>query len=262
MGQPPKDRRKLLIIDDEAGLRSLMRFDFTGRGYGITLAASGEEAIAKARAERFDLAFCDIRMPGIDGLETLRQLKRLQPDLQVVMVTGFPSLETAAQALSSGAADYMAKPYNLDHLAYVFDQVMATRQAAAKAPSGALSDFPAPFSAKARQSVCMAQDLRMELGILEERGLAWSAPRKEVLARVLGRARSLARLCEEASCGAPSPAKTRQAVETAEAIGMEVGALRESGTAPDPFEEKIFERAVVKARCLAKFFRDLSGYSI
>jgi CheY-like chemotaxis protein len=121
----PPQERKLLIVDDEPNLRKLIMFDFSGRGYRVVPAADGEEAVRKARAERFDLVLCDIRMPGTDGLETLRRLKRLQPDLRVVMVTGYPSSETKAEAFQSGASAYLVKPYDLEHLASVLARVMA-----------------------------------------------------------------------------------------------------------------------------------------
>lgn len=83
-----------------------------GEGYEVASAASGEAAIELARTRPFDLALCDIMMPGIDGLDTLRALKSLRPRTEVVMVTGYATLESAVEAMKLGAYDYMTKPFN------------------------------------------------------------------------------------------------------------------------------------------------------
>src|ERR1041384_4488893 len=85
----------VLVIDDESGLRDMLAYALPELGFSVAAAASGEEALKLARARDFDLAVCDLMMPGLSGVETLRQLKVLRPATEVVMATGFATLETA-----------------------------------------------------------------------------------------------------------------------------------------------------------------------
>jgi CheY-like chemotaxis protein len=259
MEQTPKDRRKLLIIDDELGLRHLMMFDFNSRGYRTETAATGLLALQMAQTERFDLALCDFRMPGIDGLETLRQLKRLQPDLDVVMVTGYPSPEAAEEALRFGASDYVAKPYNLDYLAYVFNQVIATRQAIAQALSGLPPASPSFCSAKIREILNLAHALQVELGALRERNAGWNPARKDRLARVLSWVQSLLKFCGEVSRGVPYQIKAREIAALTHSIGTELNELHRSATGSSAFEQEAFGRLLVKAQYIIKLCGALCG---
>src|SRR4051794_28319542 len=94
---------KVLIIDDEPGLRDMLVYGLQKRGYTTVCASNGEEALEKARAEKFDLAVCDVMMPGKSGVEILPLLKGIQTDLEVIMATGFATLETAVESMKNGA---------------------------------------------------------------------------------------------------------------------------------------------------------------
>src|SRR5690348_9255170 len=106
-----QSKPKVLVIDDEQGLRDMLVYGLGGRGYDVAVAENGRQAIEKARAERFDLALCDLMMPGIGGVETLQALKQDHPALEVIMVTGYATLETAVESMKLGAYDYIGKPY-------------------------------------------------------------------------------------------------------------------------------------------------------
>jgi len=123
----PADR-KVLIIDDEAGLRDMLAFGLSDRGYQVVPAAQGEEGVEKARRENFDLVVCDIMMPGKSGVEVLREIKEIQPDTEVIMATGYATLETAVESMKQGAFDYIPKPYGLDQLCSVFDRAIERRR--------------------------------------------------------------------------------------------------------------------------------------
>ena len=114
----------VLVVDDEAGLRDMLVFGLRDQGYRVVTAASGEEALDKAGLERFDLAFCDIMMPGMGGVETLRGLKALHPETEVIMATGFATLETAVESMKLGAYDYITKPYDMHHLAQLLAKAL------------------------------------------------------------------------------------------------------------------------------------------
>ena len=74
-----KTKAKILIIDDEQGIRDLLSFELEHRGYNVSTAQNGEEGIAKAKKETFDLAIIDLKMPGIDGITTFKEIKKIRP---------------------------------------------------------------------------------------------------------------------------------------------------------------------------------------
>ena len=119
---------KILIVDDEPGLRDMLAFGLRKRGYEVVCAADGEDALVKARLQPFDLAICDIMMPKKNGVEVLQALKHLQPDIEVIMATGFATLETAVESMKNGAFDYITKPYSLGHLCAIFDKALEHRR--------------------------------------------------------------------------------------------------------------------------------------
>ena len=121
------DRPRVLIVDDDTDIRGLLGEALSRWGYDPTLAANGREAIDLISRQIFDAALVDIWMPEMDGLQVLEQIKRHDPALEVVMLTGNPMVETAVQALKSGAYDYLMKPLNLDELQHLLRQVFEKR---------------------------------------------------------------------------------------------------------------------------------------
>jgi len=119
---------RVLYIDDDAGLRALAARSLKRRGYEVTLAERGEEGVALAAAEPFDLIAVDHYMPGMDGLETLKRLRALPATPPIVYVTGSEEGRIAIAALKAGAADYVVKTVGADFfdlLASAFGQVLA-----------------------------------------------------------------------------------------------------------------------------------------
>lgn len=106
----------ILVIDDEEGLRDLLCYELGMRGYQVTSAENGLKGIEKVKTGHFDVVISDFKMPQLDGLETLKQLKALQPGIEVIMATGYATLETAVQSIKEGAYDYISKPYVVDDL--------------------------------------------------------------------------------------------------------------------------------------------------
>lgn len=101
----------VLIIDDEAAERITLGEALRLENYHVTLAASGEEALSLTRDEvPFDLVILDLKLPGIDGLQVLETLHEAKPDVVVILITGYATLETAIEALRKGAYDYLLKP--------------------------------------------------------------------------------------------------------------------------------------------------------
>lgn len=110
---------RILIAEDDEGQRFLLRETLEREGYAVTCVSDGQAAVEKVRAEDFDVALLDVRMPRMDGLEALRQIHSMRPDLLVVMITAYGSTEVALRAVREGAYDYFTKPFNLDELRLV-----------------------------------------------------------------------------------------------------------------------------------------------
>jgi DNA-binding NtrC family response regulator len=124
----PGDHNKpaaILVIDDDKNQRSMLMFSLRDQGYAVTAAESGEAALAAVQAAHFDVAICDIMMPGFDGVETLKALKARCPRLEVVMATGYATPKTALASMKLGAFNYIAKPYELKDLLAVLEKAVA-----------------------------------------------------------------------------------------------------------------------------------------
>jgi len=122
-------RRSLLIVDDDEGPRAALSVLFRER-YEVLTACDGAAAIRLARESRIDAAIVDIRMPGLSGIETLAELKKLDPQMEVVILTAYETLETARRALRLGACDYLSKPFELEPMRACIAAAMERRRAA------------------------------------------------------------------------------------------------------------------------------------
>ena len=103
-------KAKVLVVDDEAVVRESYLRTLDGIRYNVRTAPDGGEALRMMEAEHFDVILLDIRMPEMDGIEVLRQIKERWPECEVVIITGYPSIETAKEAVRLGAYNYLAKP--------------------------------------------------------------------------------------------------------------------------------------------------------
>jgi len=106
----------MVIVDDEREILEELSQVFAEYGYEIETATGGEEAIRKVKESRPHVMLLDIKMPGMDGIETLKRVKRVDPGLGVIMVTAVNEVSLARQAIESGAHDYITKPVDLDRL--------------------------------------------------------------------------------------------------------------------------------------------------
>jgi DNA-binding NtrC family response regulator len=109
-------KAKVLLVDDEADFLATLAERLETRGLKVDTATSGEDAVAKAEGEGFDLIILDLSMPGIDGLETLKRIKAKQPEAEIIMLTGQGSIRTSIEAMKLGAEDFLQKPVNITEL--------------------------------------------------------------------------------------------------------------------------------------------------
>ena len=119
---------RLLLVDDEVGYLEVLCKRLTRRDFDVTIARSGPEAIRIVRDRDFDVAVVDLKMEDMDGIEVLRILKQMLPDLQVIMLTGHGSERAARDGLELGAFDYLLKPIELETLLERIDAAMGQRE--------------------------------------------------------------------------------------------------------------------------------------
>ncbi|MBU0741923.1 response regulator [bacterium] len=122
-----ENRIKLLIVDDEVQFLDSIAQRLELRGFDVTKASRGEDAVKAAREDKFDLAILDLKMPGIDGRELLRILKDEHKFLEVIMLTGHGSMESAVECTKLGAFGYLPKPYELENLLEVLKDAYEAR---------------------------------------------------------------------------------------------------------------------------------------
>jgi two-component system response regulator PilR (NtrC family) len=124
----PAQKGSILVVDDEEIMREILEALLTREGYHVRLAASGAEGLELARAYPIDAAIVDVMMPGMDGLALLEELKKLDDDMPVLMVTAFASVETALAAMKRGAFDYITKPFKNDEVLVVVRNAVERRR--------------------------------------------------------------------------------------------------------------------------------------
>jgi DNA-binding NtrC family response regulator len=122
----------ILVVDDEDIMREILEALLTREGYQVRMASSGEEGLELARSTTFDAAIVDVMMPVMDGLSTLEELKKIDDELPVVMVTAFASVETAIAAMKRGAFDYITKPFKNDEVLVVVRNAVERRRLVAE----------------------------------------------------------------------------------------------------------------------------------
>jgi DNA-binding NtrC family response regulator len=119
---------RLLIVDDELSVRDSLAKWFSEEGYEVATAESASEALTRVAEQAFDVGLVDIKMRGTDGIELQRRLHEIYPDMLVIIMTGYASVETAIAALKNGAYDYVNKPLDPDEIAHLIAKAMAHRQ--------------------------------------------------------------------------------------------------------------------------------------
>jgi two-component system NtrC family response regulator len=109
-------KHEILIIDDDMSLRRVMEYNLQAAGYQVTAADSGEEGLRLFREQQYHLVITDMKMPGMDGMQVLKQIKDQAPETLVIIITAFGTVDLAVEAMKAGAYDYITKPFNRDEL--------------------------------------------------------------------------------------------------------------------------------------------------
>jgi len=122
-----KTKGKILIVDDEMVVRDSLGKWFATEGYEIHTVASAREALEAMQKDDYDTALIDIKMPGMDGMELQQRLREIDPEMPLIIMTGYASVETAVRALKRGAYDYITKPFDPDELVHLVSNALEHR---------------------------------------------------------------------------------------------------------------------------------------
>ena len=109
-------KTKILIVDDEERFRTTMRKLLIAEGHDAQTAGSALEALETLSNESFDVVILDVRMPEMNGVEALKRIRKIDPYLEVIIMTGYASVDTAREIMTTGAFDYLLKPYSIETL--------------------------------------------------------------------------------------------------------------------------------------------------
>ena len=123
-----KKMPSILVVDDEASIRESLKDWLMEDGYSVALAIDGEDAILRVEASQYDVILLDLKMPGIDGLETMRRIKEISPDSEVLMMTAYAAVDTAVLAMKEGAFDYLVKPFDPDEIELQIKKILAHKE--------------------------------------------------------------------------------------------------------------------------------------
>jgi DNA-binding NtrC family response regulator len=118
---------KVLLVDDEEEFVETLAERMRTRGMEVATTTSGSEALDRVDDEDFDVVVLDLKMPGIDGLEALKRIKRRRPDIQVVLLTGYATVEKGVEAIKEGALEFLEKPIDLKALTEAIHRAKATK---------------------------------------------------------------------------------------------------------------------------------------
>jgi DNA-binding NtrC family response regulator len=124
---PDRSHIQILVVDDDADMREWVKEDLESEGFKVETAAGGRAGVERVKQGGIDLVVSDVKMPDLDGLDLLREIREVTPSPFVIIVTGFGSIDTAIRAVKLGAYDYITKPFKIDQLLLSIDKALAER---------------------------------------------------------------------------------------------------------------------------------------
>ena len=140
------EKFKILVVDDELPVCKSIASALVGDEYSVDTALSGEEALEYQEKKHYDAIIADLMMPGISGLELLKKVKINSPDTMMIMITGYPSIRTAVEAIKIGAFDYLPKPFTPNDLRSIISRALTRKRVVEQKTeqSRILEDLPVP----------------------------------------------------------------------------------------------------------------------
>jgi len=136
-----REQARILVIDDDATVRRSLEAVLKEDGYEVDVAENGKEAIAKSKAKLYNLALVDLRLPDMDGIELLTAMREAVPKMAKIIITGYPSLENAIEAVNRSAEGYIVKPYIMEDLLRKIKEQLQKQQEAKKYSEEKVKEF-------------------------------------------------------------------------------------------------------------------------
>jgi DNA-binding NtrC family response regulator len=135
------ERARILVVDDDEGIRKVLKAILEEEGYVVDTAENGKEAIKKSNAKFYNLALIDIRLPDMEGTKLLSAIKETTPKMVKIIITGYPSLQNAIEAVNKGADAYILKPFDMDNILGKIKEHLKKQQEAKKYSQGKVTQF-------------------------------------------------------------------------------------------------------------------------
>jgi DNA-binding NtrC family response regulator len=135
------EQARILVIDDDESVRKSLETVLKEEGYAVDVAENGLEAINKSKANFYNLALVDLRLPDMDGIELLTRMRDTVPKLVKIIITGYPSLESAMEAVNRAADGYLTKPYTMENLLRTIKEHLKKQEEASKYSEQKVKEF-------------------------------------------------------------------------------------------------------------------------
>jgi len=135
------EHARILIVDDDESIRKTLANILEEKGYIVNTAENGKEAIKKSRAKFYNLALIDIRLPDMEGTKLLTAMREATPRMVKIIITGYPSLQNAIEAVNKGADAYVVKPFNMDSVLNTIKEHLKKQQEAQKYSEEKVAEF-------------------------------------------------------------------------------------------------------------------------
>ena len=135
------ERARILVVDDDEGIRKVLKTILEEEGYVVDTAKNGKEAIKKSNTKFYNLALIDIRLPDIEGTKLLNAMKETTPKMVKIIITGYPSLQIAIEAVNKGADSYILKPFDMDNVLNKIKEHLKKQQEAKEYSQEKVTEF-------------------------------------------------------------------------------------------------------------------------
>lgn len=136
-----ESKGSILIVDDDPSIRKVLAAILEEKGYTVDTAETAKKAIQKSKTNFYNLALLDIRLPDMEGTELLTQMKQTTPPMIKIMVTGYPSIQNAVEALNKGANAFIIKPLNIDHALAIIEKLLEQQKESLTMTQGKIAEF-------------------------------------------------------------------------------------------------------------------------
>jgi DNA-binding NtrC family response regulator len=135
------ERARILVVDDDESIRKVLATILEDNGYAVDTAKNGIEAIKKSKLKFYNLALIDIRLPDIEGTQLLTKIEHTTPKMRKIIITGYPSLQNAIEALNKGADAYVLKPFDMDDILRTIKEQLRKQEEEKRYSQGKVTEF-------------------------------------------------------------------------------------------------------------------------